>query len=145
MEGSVRREIAALGVGDHVRLLGWVSEDDLVRWLRAADLVVIPTQELEGFGLATAEALACGTPVVGTRAGATPELLEQLDPSLLAHDTSPAAIAAAVIRQLREPARLRTLAERARGVVEPSMSWAQVAAVHLELYSRVPVRAPDGQ
>jgi glycosyltransferase involved in cell wall biosynthesis len=144
LEAEIRREISAMGVGDQVTLLGWVSDEDLVRWLRAADLVVVPTQELEGFGLATAEALACGTPVVGTHAGATPELLERLDPSLLARDTSPAAIATAVITQLREPTRLRRLAERARGLVEPSMSWTHIADAHLELYARV-VAASAGQ
>ena len=51
----------ALGVAQQVAMLGRVSDEELVGWYRAADLVIMPTQELEGFGLTTAEALACGT------------------------------------------------------------------------------------
>jgi glycosyltransferase involved in cell wall biosynthesis len=69
-------------------------------WYRAADVVVMPTVAYEGFGLVTAEALACGTPVVGTRVGATPELLEPLDPRLLAADADPNALASTIDRAL---------------------------------------------
>ncbi|MGH7540900.1 MAG: glycosyltransferase, partial [Gemmatimonadota bacterium] len=70
----------------------------------------LPTVAYEGFGLATAEALASGTPVVGTRVGATPELLEPLDASLLARGTDPAALAEAI----RDGLRLATPTFRAR-------------------------------
>ena len=78
-----------LGLGDRVALLGRVSDDELPLWYRAADLFVLPTLAYEGFGLVTAEALASGTPVVGTPVGATPELLEPLEPRLLARDAEP--------------------------------------------------------
>jgi glycosyltransferase involved in cell wall biosynthesis len=85
-----------LGVGERVELIGRVSEADLHLWYRAADLFVLPTVAYEGFGLATAEALASGTPVVGTPVGATPELLRPLDPRLVASGTSPGELADAV-------------------------------------------------
>ena len=70
---------AQLGLDKHVTFLGFVPDADLPRYYQAADVFVLPTRELEGFGLVTAEALACGTPVLGTPVGATPELLEPLD------------------------------------------------------------------
>lgn len=82
-EASLRHQIQRLGIDASVRLLGFVPEAELPRLLNAADLAVMPSLDLEGFGLATAEALACGTPVLGSSAGATPELLEPLDPGLL--------------------------------------------------------------
>jgi len=140
--GALREEIAgriaALGLGEHVLLAGRVSEEDLVGWYRAADLVVIPTQELEGFGLSTAEALACGTPVVATPAGANPELLVPLDPRLVAAGTSPAAIARTTGDVLADPELLAGVAERARAHVHPSMGWDAIAARHLELYAELP-------
>jgi glycosyltransferase involved in cell wall biosynthesis len=51
----------------------------LADWYRAADLFVLPTTAYEGFGMATVEALASGTPAVGTAIGATPEVLGPLD------------------------------------------------------------------
>jgi glycosyltransferase involved in cell wall biosynthesis len=85
-----------LGLEDRVDLLGRVSDRVLTLWHRAADLFVLPTVAYEGFGLVTAEALASGTPVVGTRVGATPELLEPLEPRLLAHGTDPEDLAEAI-------------------------------------------------
>jgi glycosyltransferase involved in cell wall biosynthesis len=90
-----------LGLGARLELLGRVSDDDLRLWHKAADLFVLPTIAYEGFGLVTAEALASGTPVVGTPVGATPELLEPLDSRLLARGTDPVAIAAAIRTGLR--------------------------------------------
>ena len=65
-------------------------------WYRAADLVVVPSLAHEGFGLVTAEALASGTPVVGSPVGATPELLEPIEPRLVATGTSAAALGDAI-------------------------------------------------
>ena len=90
-----------LGLEERVDLIGRVSDGDLALWYRAADLFVLPTVAYEGFGLATAEALASGTPVVGTRVGATPELLEPLDPRLLARGTGPEELAEAIRTGLR--------------------------------------------
>jgi glycosyltransferase involved in cell wall biosynthesis/SAM-dependent methyltransferase len=96
-EGSRRAELealaGALGLARQVRFLGRVAEDLLADHYRAADVFVLPTRELEGFGLVTVEALACGTPVLGTPVGATTELLEPLDPGLLFRDATPEAMA----------------------------------------------------
>lgn len=75
--------IARLGLTAHVRFLGFVPDADLPRYYGAADAFLLPTRELEGFGLVTVEALACGTPVLGTPVGATPEILAALDPALI--------------------------------------------------------------
>jgi glycosyltransferase involved in cell wall biosynthesis len=63
--------------------LGFVPEAELPLRYAAADCTVMPSLDLEGFGLATVEALACGTPVLGSRRRATPEILEPLDNALL--------------------------------------------------------------
>lgn len=81
-----------LGLGDDVALLGFVDDDDLVRYYQAADLFVLPSLAFEGFGLVTLEALACGTPVLGTPVGATPEILRPLAPQLVLAGPEPAAI-----------------------------------------------------
>jgi glycosyltransferase involved in cell wall biosynthesis len=91
--GELRALSASLGLEHHVRFLGWVDDAELPGYYQAADCFVLPTRELEGFGLVTVEALACGTPVLGTAVGATPELLAPLDPALLMHDASACGIA----------------------------------------------------
>jgi glycosyltransferase involved in cell wall biosynthesis len=137
-EGRIRARAAELGLGrDAVRFLGDLRDDRLVGWYRGVDLVVIPTQELEGFGLMTVEALACGTPVVGTPSGATPEILGPLDPRLVAASPKPQDIAAAAIAVLEDRDGLVALRARARDRVAPAMGWGAIAAAHLEEYERL--------
>ncbi len=107
---EVEAEVARLGLGDAVTLTGRIDDDALVRHYQAADLFALPTQAYEGFGMVTLEALACGTPVVGTPVGATPEILAPLDPALVSRDAGEEAIADALRAWLdadREPARAR--------------------------------------
>jgi len=76
--------IRAAGLEDNIRLLGFVPDADLPSLYAAADLSVVPTVALEGFGLIVAESLASGTPVVASRVGALPELLGGFADHLLA-------------------------------------------------------------
>jgi glycosyltransferase involved in cell wall biosynthesis/peptidoglycan/xylan/chitin deacetylase (PgdA/CDA1 family) len=116
---------AASPRGDAVTLLGRIDDDELVRWYRAADLVCVPTVAYEGFGLVTAEALASGTPVVGTPVGATPELLEPLDSSLVARGATAADLAEAITRTLdRSSEELRL---RCRAYALERFAWPQAA------------------
>ena len=66
-----------------VTLTGRVDDDALVAWYRAADVVVVPSNSLEGFGLVVLEALACGTPVLASAVGGMTEVLPHLGPGLL--------------------------------------------------------------
>jgi glycosyltransferase involved in cell wall biosynthesis len=83
---------------------------------------VLPTLAHEGFGLVTVEALACGTPVAATPAGATPEILAPLDGRLLAEDTSAPSIASAVERVLRLAAN-EAFRNQCRVYAENQYSW----------------------
>lgn len=89
-----------LGLEDLVRFFGRVPDADLPGLYAAADLFVLPTVAYEGFGMSTVEALAAGTPVVGTPVGATPEILAPLDPQLVSPSTSPEDLAATIERAL---------------------------------------------
>lgn len=89
--------IQSLGLECHVRLTGFIPDDRLAAYYQAADLFVLPTLALEGFGLVTTEALACGLPVIGTPIGATPEILGKLDPRLIASGTNPLALSDAIL------------------------------------------------
>ena len=82
-DGPRRRELerraAELGVDDRTTFLGYVPDEDLPAAYATADLFALPTTELEGFGLATLEALASGTPVVATPVGGTVEIAEEYE------------------------------------------------------------------
>jgi len=130
-EGPLRVELERLiqrhGLEDHVRLPGFIPEEDLPKYYQAADLVVMPTYELEGFGLVTVEALACGTPVVGTPVGATPEILQGIDPALLTGGTQAEAIAESLrtmIRRFRaRPGERAELSAKGLAAVRARYTW----------------------
>ena len=80
---ALEAEIARLGLAESARLLGFVPEADLPGLYGAADCTLMPSLDLEGFGLATVESLACGTPVLASNAGANPELVGPLGAELV--------------------------------------------------------------
>jgi colanic acid/amylovoran biosynthesis glycosyltransferase len=81
LRGELERLIAELGVGAHMRLLGWRNQDEVVRLCRDAHLMVAPSitaanGDQEGIPNAVKEAMALGLPVVATRHSGIPELVE---------------------------------------------------------------------
>jgi len=83
LETALRGRIAARGLTEHVKLAGFVTDAALPLWYRSADLTVVPTVALEGFGLTTAESLATGTPVLVTPVGGLPEAVAPLSEHLV--------------------------------------------------------------
>lgn len=82
LRNRLERRAERLGIADSTTFLGYVPDSALPAAYASADIFVLPTQELEGFGLATLEALASGTPVVATPVGGTVEVLDGLDEKL---------------------------------------------------------------
>jgi teichuronic acid biosynthesis glycosyltransferase TuaC len=71
---TLQREVSALGLERHVFLQGAVRNEELFRWYSAADVTCL-TSSREGLSCVLLESLACGTPVVATAVGGTPELI----------------------------------------------------------------------
>jgi glycosyltransferase involved in cell wall biosynthesis len=90
---ALEQQAADLGLTNHVRFLGYVADGDLPICYQAADLTVVPSQSLEGFGLVLLESLASGTPVLSTPVGGMPEVLGPFEPNLVTADATAGAIA----------------------------------------------------
>jgi N-acetyl-alpha-D-glucosaminyl L-malate synthase BshA len=97
-------------VDKDVRFLGRI--DSVVDLLQASDLFLLPSQT-ESFGLAALEAMACGAPVVATRVGGIPEVVEDGVTGILEPPGSVEAMARRAVELLRDPGRHRTMAEAA--------------------------------
>jgi glycosyltransferase involved in cell wall biosynthesis len=119
----LERRITDLNLTDSVRLIGFIPDDQLAAHYQAADAFVLPTLALEGFGLVTTESLACGTPVLGTPIGATPELLGGLDPRLVLPGTTPEALALGINTFLDHGMDWNLTPERLHQYVRDTYSW----------------------
>lgn len=93
LAASLSAQITRMELQDNVRMLGFVPDAQLPLAYAAADLTLVPTVALEGFGLVTVESLASGTPVLGTDIGGTPEILRGLHPDLIFVAPTPEAMA----------------------------------------------------
>lgn len=89
-----------------VFLLGKVSDELLHEYLASSHLTVVPSIDLEGFGIAIIESLQRGTPCLGTPVGGIPEILHKIDSRLLIAENSPDGIRAKLKYYLDSPASL---------------------------------------
>ncbi len=89
LASTLQAQIEALELTDNVKLLGYVSDQQLPLYYRAANFAVVPTVALEGFGLIVIESLAAGTPVLGTPIGGIPEILKPFDEDLVFSGCNP--------------------------------------------------------
>ena len=123
LEEKLKGMVKKLGLCRHIYFLGFIDDAKLPLYYKAADLFILPTKYLEGFGLVTVEALACGTPVLGTPVGATPEIIEKIDKNLLFQDTTPESITTLIIEYLKNPDLIRNLRTKCREYVLKNYSW----------------------
>lgn len=103
LEAKLRSLIAEHCLQERIRMVGRLDMEQLVLYYQSADLFILPTTFIEGFGMATAEALACGLPALGTPVGGTIEILKSVDESLLFSGTTPEAMADLIESFLKNP------------------------------------------
>lgn len=141
----LRAEALKLGVADRVRFLGFVA-DEILPGLIGGATAVIMVGLREGFGLPALEALACGTPVVASSAGALPEVTGDL--AAICDPLSEASIAAALDQTVFDD-HLRARARRKGPAWASGFTWEATADGLLQVLlkttstrERSPSRAP---
>jgi glycosyltransferase involved in cell wall biosynthesis len=108
---AMEQLVATMGLERRFRFLGHVK--DVPALLRTLDIVV-SSSHVEPFGRSVLEAMACQVPVVATRVGGVPEVVEDERTGLLVPPRDPYALAAAVTRLAEDPELRRTLGQRGR-------------------------------
>ncbi|NHN29931.1 glycosyltransferase family 4 protein [Paenibacillus agricola] len=127
LKEQLERRITEYGLEGKVRLLGYISDSELPLYYQAADMFVVPTQSLEGFGLITVEAMASGLPVAATPVGGSREILERFHPEMLFRSERSSDIAAGLIHLLKHKQQWPT-SEQCRNHILENYTWEQVAS-----------------
>jgi glycosyltransferase involved in cell wall biosynthesis len=130
------REMAGrLGVADAVRFAGLLDDHGLADAYRSASVVVLPSlTDAESFGMCLIEAMACGRPVVGSRVGGVPYVVDDGETGLLVPPGDPDALAAACVGLLRDPQRAARMGAAGRAAVEARYAWPHQTDRYLELF-----------
>lgn len=138
------RQVAVdLGVADRVTFLGAVGRADMPALIRSADIVVcLPWYE--PFGMVPVEAMACGTPVLGSRVGGLVDTVEEGGTGLLVPARDPRAAAAAARRMLAAPGLLRAMEQRGPTRAAELFSWQSVARRTENAYLHLMTGLPSG-
>ncbi len=136
-DGPLREELSERAarppLAGRVRVLGRLSDPELIDVYRSADVAVVPTVAFEGFGLVVLEAAACGTPSIVSDVGGLPEAAVSLDPSLVVAPADTEALSA----RLRAAAQGALPSRAATRRYAESFSWTTVATRHRDLYRRL--------
>jgi N-acetyl-alpha-D-glucosaminyl L-malate synthase BshA len=119
------------GLRDRVIFLG--KQDRVAEKLGIADLMLMPS-DLESFGLAALEAMACEVPAVATRGGGVPEVIEHRETGYLAHVGDIEEMARCAVEILGDESRLRAMGKRARQVAEEKFGASKIIPQYEQFY-----------
>lgn len=142
LAADLRARAAACGVADRVRLVGHVPWGDTPTYFAMCAAVAVPSVvdahgNVDGLPLVLLEAMASGVPVVGSRLAGIREVLEDGVTGLLVPPGDPPALAAGLVRLLRDPALGGHLGEAGRQVVCSTYCWDVIAGRFLGIYERL--------
>lgn len=137
LKGALEAEAERLGIRSHVHLLG--LRDDVPNWLGAMDVFVLPSLS-EGLPLSVLEAMAAGRPIVATKVGGVPEVVEDGVTGFLVPPAAPDALAERMLAVLGDPVRATTMGAAGRARVQATFSLPEMANRYRALYQRVVAR-----
>jgi N-acetyl-alpha-D-glucosaminyl L-malate synthase BshA len=127
------------GIHNHVLFLG--KQDQIREKLAISDVMLMPS-ELESFGLAALEAMACEVVPIATRAGGVPEVIEHGVSGFLADVGDVETMARYAIELLGDEARLRAMGKQARASARAKFCSSKIIPLYEDFYRRVLERSP---
>lgn len=131
---ALERSVANQGLSDHVEFIG--ERHDLVALLSSADVFLLPSAQ-ESFGMAAMEAMSCGTPVVASRVGGLPEVIEDGHTGFLCDEDDVEAMAGRAIELLTDRALYERIAAAGVVLVREKFCEDMIVPQYLKLYEDV--------
>ncbi len=123
-----------LGMSERVQFLGFLPQTEVRHWMQQAKLLVLPSLE-EGQGSVLLEALACGTPVVGSAVGGIGEVIDE-SVGALVPPGNVELLAKAIIQSLLSPAAWEKMSVAARRKAVEMYDGTQIAHKYIEIYTK---------
>ncbi len=133
--GSVKQDILdETGAAGNLEFIEHIPREKLARYYQKSSICIVPSL-WENFPCVCLEAMSCATPVLGSDAGGMKEIISDGQDGVLFESRDPKAFAAALIKALSEPERLRAMGDSARQKVETCFSRSVIAEKTASIYS----------
>jgi glycosyltransferase involved in cell wall biosynthesis len=141
-ESTLRQQIGDLGAERYVKLLGNKSPTELISLYNEADIFVLPPivdskGDTEGLGVVYLEAMACGLPVIGTRVGGVPDVVEHEYNGLLVPEKDAQALARAILDLVADDSKRERLALNSLRLARQKYDWQHIAKRYAAVYESV--------
>jgi glycosyltransferase involved in cell wall biosynthesis len=133
---NLERLTAEKGLTRHVRFLGWVDRQTIVERYRQADLFVTATT-WEGMPNTVLEGMACGLPVVASRASGLDQLVQDGVNGYLVDLNNPAALADRLAELIDNPYERRRMGKESRRIAEQEFAWEYITEQYVGIYKRI--------
>jgi len=130
------RQVKESGLADDVVFVGSVSQEELPRYYKTADIFCAPATGQESFGIVLLEAMALGKPIVASRIDGYANVLTHGREGLLAAPKNSAELARALLRLAGDESLRQEMGERGM-LTARNYSWQRVAQMVLAYYNRV--------
>lgn len=144
---DLKQQAHHLGISNRVNFLGYVSDNDLLRMFKIADVVCIPSL-YEPFGIVALEGMAAKVPVVTSDAGGLTDFVEHYTTGITTYAGDSGSLTWGILEVLRNPELAKRLSEDAFEKVRNIYNWKVIAKRTLELYDKIVAEAamlgPDG-
>ena len=139
-EDQVEQQSAQLGIKDRVLKLGFVPHNEAPRYLSAFDMLVLPSETQanwkEQFGRVIIEAMACGTPVVGSDSGEIPYLIKETGGGVIFPEKNCKELADRLRQLIVNKTSRQELAEQGRKFVSTNYTNAVITKRFIDVFSR---------
>jgi len=140
-EERLRQQVAHLGLNESVQFVGLIASPDLSRYYHEATVFVLPSiqteGQTEGLGVVLLEAMACGTPVIGSNVGGIPDIIQDGWNGYLVQERSPDQLAERIVALLDDQAVHTQFMKNGLQTAYEKFSWKQVSLKFIRTYDRL--------
>jgi len=140
--GKLEERVNKLGINGSVKFLGVISDDELDRLYKKADIFVLPAcfdsrGDTEGLGVVLIEAMSYGIPVIGSNVGGIPDIVKHKETGMLVPEKDSVKLSEAIIYLLRNKKFAKKLGGEGRKFIETNFSWENIINHLITLYKNM--------
>jgi len=137
-EARLRQQVKRLGLDESILFAGLIESQDLSRYYREAAVFVLPSVQAEGqtegLGVVLLEAMACGTPVIGSNVGGIPDIIQDGWNGYLVQERSPEALAIKILELIHDTDQCRRFGNNGFETIRRKFSWECVSLQFRDRY-----------